>query len=84
MLYTYRFVWPRAIFFTLRLADPRGTVRFPSGFSAFFFLRDARFAFLRSSLLSLLVSAMSSVFSFSMIWRRLQTAVSFAPLGLCI
>jgi hypothetical protein len=56
----YRLDAPRTIFFTLRLADPRGTVRFPNGFSVFFFLRAARLVFLRSSLLKLFVFAMSA------------------------
>jgi len=45
---------PRTIFFTLRLAEPRGVVRFALGAA---FLRAARFAFLRSSLLSAVVFA---------------------------
>jgi hypothetical protein len=45
----YRFAVPRAIFFILRFAEPRGTVRLALGVA---FLRAARFAFLRSSLLS--------------------------------
>ena len=40
---------PRAIFFTLRFWEPRGVVRFALGVA---FFRAARFAFLRSSLLS--------------------------------
>src|SRR6266705_1012713 len=57
----YRFAVPRASFFTLRFAEPRAYSRGFNGFSAFFFFRTARFAFLRSSLLSLLVFAMSAV-----------------------
>jgi hypothetical protein len=59
----YRLDAPRTIFFTLRLADPRGTVRLPSGFSVFCFLRAVRLAFLRSSLLKLFVFAMNAVMS---------------------
>jgi len=57
----YRFDAPRAIFFTLRFVDPRGVVLFPKGFSVRCFLRDARFAFLRSSLLKLFVFAMNEI-----------------------
>jgi len=57
----YRFAVPRAIFLTLRLAEPRAYSRGFSGFSVFRFLRDARLLFLRSSLLSVLVFAMSAV-----------------------
>lgn len=53
----YRFAVPRTIFFTLRFKEPRGAVRFAFAGA---FLRAARFAFLRSSLLSDLVFAMSS------------------------
>ena len=53
---TYRFAVPRTIFFTLRFAEPRGTVRLAFGAA---FLRAARLAFLRSSLLSAFVFAMS-------------------------
>jgi hypothetical protein len=56
-----RFAWPRAIFFTLRFCDPRAYSRGLSGFSALRFLRDARLAFLRSSLLKLAVLAISAV-----------------------
>lgn len=45
----YRFAVPRAIFFTLRFNEPRGAVRLALGAA---FLRAARLAFLRSSLLS--------------------------------
>ena len=45
---------PRAIFFILRFAEPRGTVRFALGAA---FLRAVRFAVLRSSLLSVFVFA---------------------------
>lgn len=55
----YRFAWPRAIFLTFGFFDPRGYSRGFSGFSALRFLRDARFAFLRSSLLSFDVLAMN-------------------------
>jgi hypothetical protein len=44
-------------FFTLRLVEPRGVVRFALGVA---FFRAARFVFLRSSLLSDFVFAMSS------------------------
>jgi hypothetical protein len=57
----YRFAVPRTIFFTLRFAEPRAYSRGFSGLSAFFFLRTARFAFFRSSLLKVLVFAMSAV-----------------------
>jgi len=63
-LTAYRLDAPRTIFFTLRLADPRGTVRLPSGFSVFCFLRAVRLAFLRSSLLKLFVFAMYAIFAF--------------------
>ena len=53
----YRFAVPRAIFFILRFAEPRGTVRFALGVA---FLRAARFDFLRSSLLSDFVFAIES------------------------
>ena len=59
----YRFAVPRTIFFTLRLAEPRGTVRFALGAA---FLRAVRFTFLRSSLLSDFVFAMK--FQSSCIW----------------
>jgi hypothetical protein len=62
----YRFAWPRAIFFTLRFAEPRGTVRLAFG-AAFF--RAARFAFLRSSLLSFLVLAMNALVSLFLIFE---------------
>ena len=55
-LLSYRFAVPRTIFFTLRLAEPRGTVRLAFGAA---FLRAVRFALLRSSLLSDFVFAMS-------------------------
>jgi len=45
----YLFAVPRTIFFILRFAEPRGTVRFALGAA---FLRAVRFAVLRSSLLS--------------------------------
>ena len=57
----YRFAAPRAIFFTLRFAEPRAYSRGFSGLSTFRFLRDARLVFLRSSFVSLLVFAMSAV-----------------------
>ena len=57
----YRFAVPRASFFTLRLAEPRAYSRGFSGLSVLRFFRDARFVFLRSSLVSLLVFAMSAV-----------------------
>src|SRR6478672_9715310 len=57
----YRFAVPRASFFTLRLAEPRAYSRGFSGFSVLRFLRDARLVFLRSSLVSALVFAMSAV-----------------------
>jgi hypothetical protein len=55
----YRLDVPRTSFFTLRLAEPRGTVRFGLGVA---FLRAVRFAFLRSSLLSDFVFANSIPF----------------------
>jgi hypothetical protein len=45
----YLFAVPRANFFTLRLVEPRGVVRFALGAA---FLRAVRLTFLRSSLLS--------------------------------
>ena len=63
----YRFAWPRASFFTLRFCDPRAYSRGLSGFSAFFFFRAARLDFLRSSLLSFFVFAMSAFRNF-VIW----------------
>jgi len=57
----YRFAWPRAIFFTLRFCEPRAYSRGFRGFSALRFLRDARLAFLRSSLPRALVFAMISL-----------------------
>src|SRR5262249_40003205 len=54
----YRFAWPRAIFFTLRFFEPRAYSRGFFGLSNLIFLRAARFAFLRSSLLSVDVFAM--------------------------
>ena len=54
---SYLFAAPRTIFFILRLSEPRGAVRFALAGA---FLRAARFAFLRSSLLSDVVFAMSS------------------------
>lgn len=56
----YRFAAPRTIFFTLRFFEPRAYSRGFSGFSAFTFLRAVRFDFLRSSLLSFFVFAMSA------------------------
>ena len=56
---SYRFAWPRANFLTLGFFDPRGYSRGFSGFSALRFLRAVRLAFLRSSLVSLLVFAMN-------------------------
>ena len=55
----YLFAAPRTIFFTLRFFDPRAYSRGFSGFSVLTFLRDVRFAFLRSSLLSFCVFAMN-------------------------
>jgi hypothetical protein len=52
----YRFAVPRTIFFTLRFREPRGAVRFALGVA---FLRAARLAFLRSSLLSDFVFAIN-------------------------
>jgi hypothetical protein len=57
----YRLAAPRTIFFTLRFFEPRAYSRGFSGFSAFTFLRAARRAFLRSSLVSFFVFAMSAV-----------------------
>jgi hypothetical protein len=58
----YRFAAPRTIFFTLRFLEPRAYSRGFSGFSAFTFFRDVRFAFLRSSLVSFFVFAMNAVY----------------------
>jgi hypothetical protein len=58
----YRFAAPRTIFFTLRFFDPRAYSRGFIGFSAFTFLRDVRFAFFRSSLVSFFVFAMNAVY----------------------
>jgi len=58
----YRFAAPRTIFFTFRFFEPRAYSRGFKGFSAFTFLRAARLAFLRSSLLSFFVFAMSAVY----------------------
>ena len=55
----YLFAVPRAIFFTLRFWEPRGVVRLALGAA---FLRAARFAFLRSSLLSDFVFAIELQF----------------------
>jgi len=52
--WVYRFAVPRTIFFTLRFIEPRAAVRLPLGAA---FLRDARRAFLRSSLLNFFVFA---------------------------
>ncbi len=57
---SYRFAWPRTIFFTLRLADPRAYVRFFSGLVVARFFRAVRFAFFRSSFDIAFVLAMSS------------------------
>ena len=46
----YRFDWPRTIFLTFFLAEPRGVVRLALGAA---FLRAARLTFLRSSLSSI-------------------------------
>ena len=63
----YRFAVPRTSFFTLRFAEPRAYSRGLSGLSVLRFLRTVRLAFLRSSLLSALVFAMSAVNSFGWI-----------------
>ncbi len=55
----YLFAVPRAIFFTLRFWEPRGVVRLAFGAA---FLRAARFAFFRSSLLSDFVFAIELQF----------------------
>jgi len=44
---TQRFDWPRAIFLTFFLLEPRGVVRFALGAA---FLRAVRLSFLRSAL----------------------------------
>jgi hypothetical protein len=62
VLLSYRFAVPRTIFFTLRFAEPRAYSRGLSGLSVFFFLRTARFAFLRSTLVSFFVFAMNAVY----------------------
>src|SRR5215471_1717455 len=54
----YRLACPRASFLTLRFCEPRAYSRGFRGFSALRFLREARFDFLRSSLLRFLVLAM--------------------------
>src|SRR5437588_12403111 len=59
---TYRFATPRTIFFTFFLRSPRAPVRLGLGGA---FLRDARLAFLRSSLDNLLVLAIRFVNSLS-------------------
>jgi hypothetical protein len=59
---SYRLAVPRASFFTLRFFDPRAYSRGFNGCSVFFFLRAARFSFLRSSFSSFAVFAMSAVF----------------------
>ena len=56
----YRLDVPRTSFFTLRFFDPRAYSRGFNGFSVLLFLRAVRFAFLRSSLLSVAVFAMSA------------------------
>lgn len=56
----YRLACPRASFLTLRFCDPRAYSRGFSGFSALRFLRAVRFAFFRSSLLSVDVFAMNA------------------------
>jgi hypothetical protein len=58
----YLFAAPRTIFLTLRFLEPRAYSRGFSGFSVFTFLRAVRFDFLRSSLLSFFVFAMSAVY----------------------
>src|SRR5207244_7298241 len=55
----YLFAVPRASFCTLRFFEPRAYSRLASGFSALRFLRAARLDFLRSSLLSAAVLAIS-------------------------
>ncbi len=47
---SYRFDWPRAIFFTFLFREPRGVVRLALGAA---FLRAVRFSFLRSALSSI-------------------------------
>jgi hypothetical protein len=56
---SYRFACPRAIFFTFGFFEPRAYSRGLSGCSVLRFLRAVRLAFLRSSLLSVLVLAMN-------------------------
>src|SRR5262249_41450845 len=58
----YRFACPRAIFLTLRFCDPRAYSRGFKGCSVLRFFRAARFAFLRSSLLSADVLAMNALY----------------------
>jgi hypothetical protein len=70
----YRFAAPRTIFFTLRFFEPRAYSRGFNGFSAFTFLRAVRFDFLRSSLVSFFVFAMSVVGSFNEIKANLTLA----------
>ncbi len=57
----YLFAVPRASFFTFRFCDPRAYSRGLSGCSVLCFLRAVRLAFLRSSLLSVAVFAMSAM-----------------------
>lgn len=56
----YRLLCPRTNFLTLRFFSPRACVRGAFGFAVFAFLRSVRFAFLRSTLFSIvLVFAMN-------------------------
>ena len=79
----YRFAAPRTIFFTLRFFEPRAYSRGFSGFSVLTFLRDVRFAFLRSSLLRLFVFGMNVVGSFNEIKANLTLADDSCPLRSC-
>ena len=57
----YLFACPLTSLFTLRFCEPRAYSRGFSGFSVLRFLRAARLDFLRSSLLSAVVFAMSAL-----------------------
>src|SRR5512138_1818832 len=58
-IWYYRFDWPRTIFLTFFLAEPRATVRFALGVA---FLRAVRFASLRVSLSSAFVFAIGVLY----------------------
>jgi len=77
LLVFYLFAVPRAIFFILRFAEPRGTVRLALGVA---FLRAARFAFLRSSLLSDFVFAIE----FQSEWDVVEIATTIVMAAHCL